>query len=152
MKARRRRVAFGCLFIVGLFILLGLSRYIYIRVPRFSGSTPVTIQITMYSPDELQTNAVIHATITNELAAQSLLRFLRSARVRLLDHKCADVGSFTIRYQNSKVDTLDFLPGHDVSRYEFRFGGGLYLLPRPQFYQVLRDAGVDTTKMPDTEH
>jgi len=152
MKARRRRVAFGCLFTVGLFIFLGLGRYMYIRVPRFTGSTPVAIQITMYSPDELQTNAVIQATITNELAAQSLLRFLRSARVRLLDHKCADVGSFTIRYQNSKVDALAFLPGHDMNRYEFRFGGGLYLLPRLQFYQVLRDVGVDTAKMPETEH
>ena len=81
-----------------------------------------------------------------------MFSLLRSARVRMLDHKCSDIGSFRIRHTNGKVDTLAFLPGHHTSRYEFRLGGWLYLLPRPQFYQVLRDAGVDTTKMPENEH
>lgn len=126
----------------------------YIRVPRFSGSVPIAIKITMHSPDApiLETNAVIQATIIDERASRSLFDLLRSARVRLMDHKCADIGTFTIRYTNGKMDTLTFLPGHDINRYEFRFGHWLYLLPRPQLYQVLRDAGVDTTKMPETEH
>jgi hypothetical protein len=69
-----------------------------------------------------------------------------------MDHACGDIGSFTIRYANGKTDTLAVLPGHDLTGYEFRYGKGLYRVPRDRFYQVLQDAGVDTTKMPESEH
>lgn len=94
---------------------------------------------------------MVKASITSEPACASLLEFLRSAQSHS-DHKCMDIGTFTIRYTNGKADTLAFLPGHDPTNYEFRFDGLLYRLPRERFYQILRDAGVDSTKMPESEH
>ena len=152
-KRKELKVAGGCLFIVVAFVLFGVSRYFHLRSPHFSGSAPLSIEITIRSPDSPTTESkvLVQASITNGPACAPLFALLRSARFRM-DHKCADIGSFTIRYANGKTDTLAVLPGHDPAAYEFRFGGRSYQMPREGLYQVLRDAGVDTTKMPESEH
>src|SRR6185436_6489033 len=153
IKSKKSRIARGCLLIVGIFVLLGVASYLYLRVPHFSGSAPTSIDFTMQSPDSpgVESKVLVQASITGAPACASLFALLRSARFRM-DHKCADIGSFTVRYANGKTDTLSVLPGHDPTGYEFRFGGWLYRLPRERLYQVLREAGVDTTKMPESEH
>lgn len=153
IKKKGRRVTRGCLLIVGSFVLLGVAGYFYLRSPHFSGSAATSIDITMQSPDSptAESKVLVQASIPNGPACASLFALLRSARFRM-DHKCADIGSFTVRYANGKTDTLAVLPGHDPTRYEFRFGGWLYRLPREQLFQVLRAAGVDSTKMPESEH
>ena len=148
-----RRVARGCLFIVGAFVLLGVACYFCLRGPHFSSSAATSIDITMRSPrsQTAESKVLVQLRITKEPACAALFALLRSARLRM-DHKCADIGTFTVRYANGKTDTLAVLPGHDPTGYEFRFGGSLYRLPRERLYQVLRDAGVDTTKMPESDH
>ena len=143
----------GCLLVIGAFVLPGVAGYFYLRSPHFSGSTATAVDITMRSPISWTAGSkvLMQASIIEAPACASLLDLLRSARIHM-EHKCADIGVFTIRYTNGKTDTLNFLPGHDPTRYEFRFGGRLYRLPREHFYQVLREAGVDTTKMPESEH
>jgi len=107
----------------------------------------------MRSPDlpPADSNVLVQASISNGPACASLFALLQSARFRI-DHKCAHIGSVTVRYANGKTDTLAVLPGHDPTGYEFRLGGWMYRLPRERLYQVLRDAGVDPTKMPESEH
>ena len=153
IKKKGRPIAKGSLLVIGSFVLLGVAGSFYFPSPHFSGSTAASIDITMRSPESptADTKVLVQASITNAPACASLLALLRSARFRI-DHKCAHIGVLTIRYTNGKTDTLDFLPGHDPTGYEFRFGGWLYRLPRDRFYQVLREARVDTTKMPESEH
>ena len=150
IKKAGRRVARGCLCIVGAFVLLGVAGYFHLRAPHFSGSAATSIDITMRSPRSpfAESKILVQASITDGPACASLFALLRSARFRM-DHKCAAIGSFTVRYADGRTDTLAVLPGHNPTGYEFRFGGWLYRLPKERLYQVLRDAGVDTTKMPE---
>ena len=133
-------------------MLLGVAGYFYLRSPHFTGSTVSSIEIKMMPLDSQSPDVkpLVEASITNARSCSSLFALLRSARFRI-DHKCVDVGSFTIRYSDGKADRLAFLPGHDPSGYEFRFDGWLYRLPRERLYQVLQEAGVATAKMPELE-
>jgi hypothetical protein len=152
VERKGRRGCRGCLLILGAFVALGVAGYFYIRTPPFSGSAVSTIGITMFAPDSTRdSKPMVQASITNAPVCASLFELLRSARLRM-DHKCSDIGSFTIRYSNGKTDALEFLPGHDPTGYEFRFNGWLYRLPRDRLYRVLREAGVDTTMIPENEH
>lgn len=150
---QKNLISRGCAWMFGASILLGIPFYFYARAPHFSGSSPTSIDIEMRSPNwpPVEPQVLVQARINGGPACARLFALLQSARLRM-DHKCANIGSFTIRYDNGKADVLAFLPGHDPSGYEFRFGNWLYRMPRDSFYQVLRDAGVDTTKMPESEH
>ena len=136
-------------FIVVVLTLVGLPVYFVWCYPHFRGGTVTSIGIMMMLPD-LKTEA-LEANITDGPACASVVSFLGSAHIGS-DHKCADIGSFIIRYDDGGVDTLHVLPGHNPDRYEFRFDHNLYRVPRDKFYKVLKDAGVDSTKMPATEH
>lgn len=151
-KKKGSRSTPGRSFIAAASILIVGWYLMWLRGPSFSGDTASSIEITMQSPEvpNVKTEAW-QTSITNEAACASLLALLRSARPHL-DHKCGDVGSFRIHYTNGRMNNLAFLPGHDPASYEFRWGGGLYRIPRDRFYQVLREAGVDMTKMPASEH
>ncbi len=151
-----RRVSRNRLLIIGTVVLLGVAGYFYIRhlqAPDFGDSAATSIDIKMWSPPSPRaaSKVLVQASITDGPACASLFALLRSARSGT-DHKCDGIGSFTVRYTNGKTDTLGVLPGHDPTAYEFRFHGSLYQLPREQLYQVLREAGVDSTKMPESEH
>jgi hypothetical protein len=141
------------LLIFVLLVVSALAGYRYLRRPHLSGSVATSIDIVMRSPELLEgeSKLLLQESIAHDQACSSLLWLLRSAR-RGSDHKCAAIGTFTIRYANDKVDTLAVLPGHNPARYEFRFGGGLYCVPREQLFQVLRDAGIDAALMPLSEH
>ena len=136
------------------FALFAVAGYLYLpiyrRTPHFNGSSPVLLEVVARSP---QPDAVVllQTSITNQTACTSVLEFLGTAR-RGEDHKCMEIGSLTVRYNNGKTDRIRFLPGHDPERYEIRYGDWKYELPRKKFYQVLKDAGIDSTKMPVLEH
>jgi len=135
-------------------LLLGLAGYAYLRAPNFSGSKVSTMEIEMFkpiSPSERHPQALVQARITDPAACASVFEMLRNGRLRM-DHKCGAIGSFKIRYSNGETDVLQFSPGHDLAAYEFRLGGRLYRLPRDPFFKALEDAGVDSAKMPATEH
>jgi hypothetical protein len=152
-KTKENPVVKGGVIVLAVFVLFVLAAYFYLRSPHFSGSAVSSIDITMHtqgSPTS-KPKVLVQASITNAPACASLLALLRSARFHT-DHKCADIGSFTIRYVNGKADTLWFLPGHHPTSYEVRFNGLLYRIPRDRFYQILRGAGIDTTNVPESEH
>jgi hypothetical protein len=154
IEKKKPRVSKGCLSVIVLFIALGVGGYFYLRSPHFSGSVAASMELAMWLPDgpsALDDQPSVQASITNKPACESLLVLLRSARLRM-DHKCGNIGMLKIRYANGKTDTLRLLPGHDPAGYEFRLGIWLYRLPRERFFQVLRDAGVDTTKLSERTH
>ncbi|MES2981758.1 MAG: hypothetical protein V4727_05530 [Verrucomicrobiota bacterium] len=147
-----RRFPSRRLLIIVALVVIGLVVYFYKRTPDFSGSKVSAIEIKMYEPiGSMNRELLVEASLKDPSACASVFNFLSSAH-RGSDHKCASIGSFEVHYADGKTDILSFLPGHDPEAYEFRFDGGLYLLPREQFFQTLRDAGVDSSKMPKSEH
>jgi hypothetical protein len=152
LSKKRRRVPRGCWIFIAIILILGARGYFYMRAPHFHGSTVSIIEIKMFAPNLTPgSKPLVDTSITNPSACASVFELLRSARYRM-DHKCGDIGSFTVRYSSGKSDVLDFLPGHDPTAYEFRLNRSLYRVSRDRFYQVLRDAGVDTTNIPESEH
>jgi ferredoxin len=151
-KKGRKLVGRGRWIIFAAIVLM-VVWYIFPRAPHFSGDTASSIDITMSSPvaPDVKPEVLLKTSIISEAACAPMLALLRSARDHA-DHKCADIGSFHIHYTNGRTDTLAMLPGHDPTGYEFRFGGRAYRVPRDQLYQALREAGVDATKMPQSEH
>ena len=144
----------GCLSAIVLFIALGFGGYFYLRSPHFSGTVATSMELKLwppYGPSSINDKPSVQASITHAPACASLLVMLRSARMRM-DHKCGDIGTLKIHYSTGETDTLKLLSGHDPVGYEFRFGNGLYRLPRDPFLQALRDAGVDTTKIAERKH
>ncbi len=149
----RQPIPRGCLVVPGALLLLGVTGYFYLRVPHFHGSNPSSIGIEVRSPEFHggASEVLLQTNMMSRVACASLFTLLQAGRFRM-DHKCAEIGSFAIHYATGKTDTIDILPGHDDARYEFRFGHWLYHVPRDQFYQTLRDAGIDVSKMPQSEH
>lgn len=93
---------------------------------------------------------MLRGGITNQTACNLLLRELSSAR-KVAEHKCGQIGSFNVCYENGRTDTIDFLPGHSPLRYEIRYENRMYGLSRKKSAQILKDAGIDTTKIPGLE-
>ncbi len=150
IEKKKPRVSKGCLSVIVLFIALGVGGYFYLRSPHFSGSAASSMELAMWLPDgpsAIDDEPPVQASLTNAPACASLLVLLRTARLSMDHCKCGDIGTLKIRYANGTTDTLRLLPGHDPDGYEFRFGMGLYRLPRECFFQMLRDVGVDTTKL-----
>ena len=155
IEKKKPRVSKGCLSFIVLFIALGVGGYFYLRSPHFSGSAATSMELAMWLPDgpsALDDKPSVQASITNKPACESLLVLLRSARLRMDLCKCGDIGALKIQYSTGETDTLRLLPGHDPASYAFRFGNGLYRLPRERFFHVLRDAGVDTKKLSEQNH
>jgi len=149
MAARKGTLILSILVVL---IVLGYFALKAGRAPQFAGARPMAIELVLYRPDPaVQEVPLVQADIRKPADCASVFKLLQSAQSRS-DHKCAAVGSMTIRYPDGAKDELELLPGHDVTRYEFRFGHSLYAIPRNRLYQVLRGAGVDTAKIPETEH
>jgi len=153
IKKKRQPIPRGCLVVPGALLLVGIVGYFYLRAPHFHGSSPSSIGIEVRSPDFHggAPEVLLQTNITSRVACASLFKLLQAGRFRM-DHKCAEIGSFTIHYPTGKTDAIDVLPGHDEASYEFRFGNWLYHVPRDRFYQILQDAGIDVSKIPQSEH
>lgn len=75
-------------------------------------------------------------------AVASLLGVLRSGVVGQ-DHKRASRGAITLRRSTGVPVEVEFLPGHHVEWYEFRYAGQLYRVPRAEFVAAMRRVGVE---------
>ena len=147
-----RRFVSRRLLVIAALIVLGIGYYFYKRTPKFNGTEVSSIEIKMFAPrNALDSELLVEASLTDPSACAAVFNFLKSAR-RRQNHKCGSIGTFEIQYADGKMDVLSILPGHDPAGYEFRFDKGLYQLPREEFFQTLRDAGVDSSKMPESEH
>jgi hypothetical protein len=136
----------GCLTIIAVMLLLIVSCSIYYQHPRFKSSSPV--QIDVLSRYRIGTsNIEYRASISNQLACRSLLEALKKARWTG-PHRCKSRGTLTIRYQNGEKEIIGFMPGHVSGYYEFRVGGH-YRLPKPEFYQAMKEAGIDAEQIPE---
>lgn len=66
-----------------------------------------------------------------------------------MPHMCKARAHFRIHHENGKVDHVDFMPGHDGPDFcEIRMGLGHYRLSRKELFQILGEAGFDTSKIP----
>ena len=150
---KRRQLLAPLVFIICGLVSISIVFYIQNRSPKFSGSTPNSIDISIRTPfsEDDGSKLVIETSITKLPACKLLFDLLRRARVSK-EHKCLHIGSISIHFPDGQTDRLEVLPGHDTSRYEFRFGGRMYSLPREELYHALQAGGVDTSKMPETEH
>jgi hypothetical protein len=113
--------------------------------PDLNGMYPIQIVLIVRSLDTGE--EVLRAIVHDPKSCEGILTVLRGGRAGT-DHKCASNGSLTIGYADGASDTLDLLAGHDDSRYEFRFGMGLYRVPRARFLDALKAAGVDVSRIP----
>jgi len=86
-------------------------------------------------------------SITNRTACDAILREFRQAHWVFGSE--AQMGTFTIRYDNSKTDIVLFLHGFPGGYYSIVRSGGTYRMPIERFRKVLSDAGVDVSKFPD---
>ncbi len=139
-------MALGCLTLLLGLVALGVVNHYYFRTPTFSGSSPMAIEIVADTPD--LSKDLYYTNINDRAACSNILRALGEARVTGF-HACPTLGWFAVLYDNGKSEMIHFLPGHDPNRYEIRCASGNFALSRQRFYQVLKDAGVDTTKIPE---
>jgi hypothetical protein len=145
------------LVVIAALVIFGLVLLFFNRAPDFSGSKVSSIEIKIYGgmisvdSEILGRELLLESTLTDSSVCASIFKFLSSA-YRGSDHKCPSIGLIEIHYADGKIDTIEPLHGHDPEYIEFRFDDELYLLPREQFLQILRDAGVDTSKIPVSGH
>lgn len=59
------------------------------------------------------------------------------------DHKCSSRGQIRFIQSNGSQVTIEFLPGHDVSHYEFRLNNKNYRVPRADFVRALLPLGIE---------
>ena len=125
---------------------MGLINY-HTRGPQFGGSYPVSIEIFVEQRDAKD---FYSTTIVDREACTRIMRALVDARSANL-HDSPEIGWFIVHYADGSTNQIYLLPGHNADRYGIRWGTGDFALSKKHFYAVLRDAGVDTTKIPDGE-
>jgi hypothetical protein len=127
-----------------LALVFGLVHLFFNRAPDFSESKVSSIEIKIYGEiisvdsEILGRELLVESALTDPSDCASVFEFLSSAH-RGMDHKCASIGSIEIHYADGKMDAIEPLHGHDTEQIE-------------QFLQILRDAGVDMSKIPVSGH
>jgi hypothetical protein len=96
--------------------------------------------------DYVSTNEY-RVSITNAAACRMIVQTLKSG-VWTMPHLCKYRATFTLHYDNGKSDLIGYMPGHSGPEICEIGLGGYYRLSRTNFYQVMRDAGVDMSRMP----
>jgi hypothetical protein len=139
-----RRFARYCATAIGIVILvmIAFGEYCRSKHPQFGGASPLAIDVRVtrkYSSTNLY-----RISITNRAACDSILNELRQAQF-VLDRNKA-IGEIVIRYDNGKADIVLIMPRLRSANSDIYFGGA-FRLPRERFYQVLKDGGVDISKL-----
>jgi len=137
-------VAKGCLTVLGFIVLalIGGCLYFESRRPHFSGTSPLAIDVRVR--DVFSTN-VYQMSITNRGACETIVREFSQARPIFGATKA--VGEFTFRYESGKTDVVWMLPGMPQGYYTI-YLGGTFRLPSERFYQLMKEGGVDVSKIP----
>lgn len=144
---KTRTLARVCCLVLGACAVVALAGWLYFRQPHFSGKEAAAITVFAAATNGV---VLIDSTVTNRDSCAAIFGALRKARWGI-DHKCAPVGTITLQYSNGKKDELGFLPSHGEDEFEFRHGWLKYNLAREKMYEVLKAAGVDTEKMPESQ-
>ncbi|MDF1740418.1 MAG: hypothetical protein P1U86_14755 [Verrucomicrobiales bacterium] len=124
-------IVFGCLVLLVAAQLRGRPP----SLPR--GSEAITISL--YEP--YSEDLIVEKTISDQGKIEALVGVLSGAKSSG-DHKCPSIGTISL-LTSSGTGVLKVLPGHDSARYEFRFEGGIYSLPRVAYIDALVAAGID---------
>ncbi len=137
-------VAKGCLTVLGVTILalIGGCFYFESRRPHFSGASPLAIDVRVR---DLSSTNVYEISITNRTSCEAIVREFSQARPVLGAGKA--VGEFTFHYDSGNTDVVWMLPGMPHGYYTI-YLGGTFRMPSERFYQVLKEGGVDVSKIP----
>ena len=91
-----------------------------------------------------------HMSITNRTACETLLREFSQARPYIDQSKA--VGKFTFHYENGKTDVVWIIAGsqgyHTIFFVRPFWGPSSFHIPSERFHQLLKEAGVDVSKIP----
>lgn len=124
-------IGFGCLILLGVYPLVGKSP-----------SLPVSAKtITISQSEPYSSDLIVEKTIADQKIIEELLTVLSGAK-SCSEHKCSSIGDIAF-LSKENVRVLEVLPGHDPSKYEFRFEGGIYKLSRDAYIDALVAAGID---------
>lgn len=123
----------GCLSALGICALAALAGCIYFesRRPRFSGTSPVAIDVKV-QPDYYSTNAY-RFSITNRTACEAVVR--EFTQVRPVFGASMAIGELAFRYDSGKTDVVWMLPGMPQGYYTI-YLGGTFRMPSERFYQA----------------
>jgi hypothetical protein len=129
-------------------VLIGGCLYYESRRPHFSGTSPSAIDVHI-GGYHASTNDY-HMSITNRTACETLLREFRQARPYVDQSKA--VGKFTFHYDSGKTDVVWMISGshgyHSIFFVRPSWGPNSFHMRNERFYQVLKGAGVDVSKIP----
>jgi len=84
-------------------------------------------------------------SITNRAACEAVVREFAQARPVFGASKA--IGELAFRYDDGKTNVVWMLPGMPQGYYTI-YLGGTFRMPSERFYQVLKDGGVDISKIP----
>lgn len=125
-------------------LMIGGCVYLVTQRPHFMGASPIAIDVSV-SAYVSDTNEY-RTSITNLAACAAILQEFRQARWVFGSE--AQMGTFTIRYDNGKKDDVPVLHGFPDGYYSIIRSGGTYRMPIERFRSVLKNAGIDVTKFP----
>ncbi len=91
--------------------------------------------------DDLRKTPGQSTTVEDADRIGELLVAMKSPELRE-DHKCGSRGTIRFTRSNGSVCSIEFLPGHDDSHYEFRLDQKLYRIPRAEFVRILKQFGI----------
>jgi hypothetical protein len=138
--SRRRRVGISA-------ILFLVAVAYYLIAVRSSGGIPQSdvakLEIELYPwLDDTRKIPGQSATVEDADRIAELLAALKSPELTK-EHKCGSRGQIKFIRSNASVVSIEFLPGHHDSHYEFRFDKKLYRVPRAEFVRIMKLFGID---------
>jgi len=140
-KPRRGKGCVVLLIVILLLVLLGVAR---IYQPRFATSIPTRIVIGAEQPGK---EAYYKANVINQKDRKKLIDYFESGTWEF-PCMCKGIARFEIHSENGAVEYLDLLPGHrGLQSLQIRRGFWHYGLSRKDLGRLLRDAGVDESKI-----
>jgi hypothetical protein len=132
---------FFALLVIGVVFLCFFAFALYFRHPRFSGISPKDIEVVAYRPfsDEI----TYRMDIRERASCEKVLKELSQAQFSVFGFR--PTGVLNIRYDNGTEDHVKFTQCNDGTHsLEFHM---FYVIPSQQFCQVLKEAGVDVSKL-----
>lgn len=113
-----------------------------------SGLKAVTLTILVQRDFHDHLKKPYEVTIIERSQLERLLKII-DASTPVPMHKCANVGSLKLVYDNAPPVWMDLYPGHESGAYEIQGAEGqLFRIHRADFFEVLAEAGADTSRMP----
>jgi len=142
-------VAIITVFLLALLVIRNWP-WLFGSKPSFRSDAPAVIDVSVIDWAQIEPalrNNAYSKTIDSSSACVKILKVIAGAQ-KSIEHQCLTAGKITIHYSDGVSVQLGFLPGHHTSRYEFRYNGALYSMPRSQFLDVMQSVGVEKSQLP----